>query len=169
MLFYPAVFNIGKNHSYLIEELLRSKRNDFLVLFAGQGELEEKCKQLVANDSRFHFLGFQNDLSFYWSAVDFMISPSVSEGLPMAVLEAVVRGIPCILSDIPSHKEIVNNVFGTESDLLFSLSSQGSLCYTVERLLDLPFDRKNIQEKAIKFYSAEAMAHGYELIYENII
>ena len=168
ILLFPAGFTHGKNHKYLIESVKTFKRNDFIILFAGQGITEDECKQIVGDDSRFLFLGFQMDLSKYWAITDFMISPSVSEGLPMAVLEALVQGIPCLLSDIPPHREIIERVFGSDS-LCFSLTDEKDLLQRFENMLDSNFDREQVREKASTLYTSQVMATNYMSLYSSLL
>jgi len=167
VLLYPAAFSKGKNHQMIIHELKSVESNNFLVLFAGMGDEEEKCKLLVGDDKRFRFLGYQMDMAKYWAASDFMISSSLSEGLPMAVLEALTKGIPCILSDIPPHMEILNSVFGN-TKLCFSANKRGMLKNVFSNYGHNIYNKKEIQEKAIKLYSSEVMTKNYEKIYSSL-
>lgn len=165
ILLYPAGFTKGKNQQRIIKELMHSPR-DFVVLFAGQGSLEQSCREMVSTDNRFRFLGFQMDLSALWSASDFLISPSLSEGMPMAVLEALTRGIPCILSDIAAHQELVDSIPG--SGICFPLNKEGALRRAFEKALATKFDHNAIRNKAIELYSAQTMCSGYEALYQQL-
>lgn len=169
VLLYPASFNPIKNHATLINSLHRSN-GDFVVLMAGMGSTLDECRSLAADDARFRFLGYRMDMETPWAAADFMISPSLSEGLPLAVLEATVRGLPCLLSDIPPHAEIARNVFGADADaLLFDLTSTDKLRQTVEANLGRTFDHDRIRARAIPLYGAQAMANGYMRLYEELL
>lgn len=168
VLLCPAGFSYLKNQLDIIKELKNSKRQDFVVLFAGQGETVAKCKRLVSGDPRFRFLGYQMNLKFYWLISDFMISASRSEGFGLIVAEAYVRGIPCILSNIPAHVELMNRVLGT-SDMCFDLNTPNSLRICVEKFLEQQFDTDKIRERACNHYSSEVMSHGYSKIYQKIL
>jgi len=168
ILFYPADFVFGKNHTRIIRELKMSKRTDFYVVFAGQGELMEECKAQVDGDNRFLFLGYRKDVSRIWAISDFMISASLSEGLPLAVLEAILHGLPCLLSDIPPHKEILSHVSDDSGRWTFDLNTDGALRAMVEQALDYPFDRDAIRKKSIPLYSSEAMTKSYERVYQEL-
>lgn len=164
---YPASFSLGKNHRFIISELKHSQHHDFVILFAGQGELEEECKKQAGDDRRFRFLGYQTNMDTCWAASDFLISSSRSEGMPMAVLEAVIRGLPCLLSKIPPHKEILRNIFGSE-EMGFDLNEQGSLLKLMNTVIKKEFSREQIRQKSIPLYSSRAMCRGYEKIYNEL-
>jgi glycosyltransferase involved in cell wall biosynthesis len=62
-------------------------------------ELENRYKNIKMH-------GFKRDIGEYLVQADYFISMSVSEGLPLAVIEALACKLPVILSDIPSHRDI---------------------------------------------------------------
>lgn len=166
VLLYPAGFSKGKNQVRIIEELRSILDINFLVLFAGQGATESKCKEFAGHDPRFRFLGYQMNLSRYWAAADFLISSSISEGFGMIVAESLTRGIPCILSSIAAHQELIDSISG--SGICFSLNKEGSLLQAFEKALATKFDRDAIRNKAIELYSAQTMCRGYEALYQQL-
>jgi glycosyltransferase involved in cell wall biosynthesis len=46
-----------------------------------------------------------------WKQVDLLLAPSLHEGMPNAVLEALANGIPVLASDIPGHRMILPEPF----------------------------------------------------------
>lgn len=52
--------------------------------------------------------GFVEDVLPLLSRADLLALPSLTEGLPNAVLEAAAMGVPCVLSDIPGNREAVS-------------------------------------------------------------
>jgi glycosyltransferase involved in cell wall biosynthesis len=71
-----------------------------------------------------------------YAAVDMFVSPSRSEGMPFAVLEALLSRVPVVASDIPGHSLIAGDYPGCR---LVPLDA-GSLADGVEELLDEPTD-----------------------------
>lgn len=166
VLFYPAAFTQGKNHSYLISEVLERPDLPVMLVFAGSGVAEDDCRRQAATDKRIRFLGFQMNLDDWWLAADALVSPSVSEGMPMAVLEAVVRGLPCLLSTIPPHLEIAQNVFGTK-EWCFDTNRKGALGSLIAKAAKTKFEKENIAAQAALHYGAEVMCRGYEELYSH--
>lgn len=78
-----------------------------ILIFIGVGKLMDDCLKIGGNENII-FLGNKNNVHQYLKAADIFISASKSEGLPNSVLEASMSGLPCILSNIPQHKEIFN-------------------------------------------------------------
>ena len=66
----------------------------------------------------------------YLQAADIFISTAVSEGLPNTVLEALSSGLPCILSDIGPHREIIEKNVGAGK--LFKLRDSVELSKIME-------------------------------------
>lgn len=173
VLLYPATFSSCKNQTALIRAVKQCKRSDLLILFAGQGSTFEECKRLAANDCRIRFLGYCMDMDIVWKSADYMISASKSEGLPMAVLEALLHGLPCILSDIPPHREVIERIWGDSSSLCFSIDNDIKLiqCLSILTIASemTPLTPEDISDRAKRFYSSQSMARGYEDIYDDLV
>lgn len=155
-----------KNVGYLVSELKESKK-DFVCIILGEGDKADECKQIAASDSRFRFEGFKNNVKDYLYIADLYISASKSEGLPMSVLEALNMGVPCLLSAIPPHIEIQNNM-NVNGVKCFELE-KGALLELLEKGNGHNTNNIEIAKKAISLYSAEAMTKGYELIYDELL
>jgi glycosyltransferase involved in cell wall biosynthesis len=57
---------------------------------------------------RVHFLGQRGDIPDVLSSLDAFVLSSLREGAPISVVEAMMVGVPCVLSDIPALREISN-------------------------------------------------------------
>lgn len=164
---YPATFSKIKNQLYIIKQVKESNLSDVVFLFAGMGELENECRRFANNDSRFIFLGYQMDMKKYWQVTDFFISSSTSEGLPMAALEATLNGIPCILSRIPPHEEILDTI-GSKYHFDFDIEKPESIISCISQALSEQIESNEIISKVEKIYTSKAMSHSYECIYKKI-
>jgi glycosyltransferase involved in cell wall biosynthesis len=88
-----------KGHQYLIDGIpaILKKCPETSFVFAGRGELETELRQQVHRlgvDAHVHFLGLRQDIPRILSVLDVFVLPSLSEGLSMAILEAMIAGKP---------------------------------------------------------------------------
>lgn len=152
-----------KNTFYILKELKSLERNDYIVFFLGAGDEKEKCMEYAKSDERFVFKGYVNNVNDYLSASDLFISASLTEGLPMAVLEAILMGVPTLLSNIKPHEEI-ESIMNINSVKTYPLQ-EGVLAELCSKFLDMPYDKRIISQTAEEHFSAEIMTRHYEQLY----
>jgi glycosyltransferase involved in cell wall biosynthesis len=142
---------------------------DGLLLLLGDGTmraaLENRYRHLAG---RVRFIGRVPNVSDYLQASDYFVSASLAEGLPNAVLEALACGLPCFLSDIPEHREIVA---GSDlSPLLFRSGDSSSLSAAIAG--QLPASREplstNARRLAEESFSQRAMSMRYQALYAEL-
>lgn len=73
----------------------------------GDGPLMDALRRGASANCHFH--GNQADMNARWSDIDLLLMPSRHEGLPMAALEAMARGIPVIAFDIGALDQVVEH------------------------------------------------------------
>jgi glycosyltransferase involved in cell wall biosynthesis len=112
-----ARFNIQKNHTFLLDifnEYHRKHKNSYLML-VGAGELEQNIKNKIKKlnlENNVIFAGITNDTTQFYSAFDFFLFPSLSEGLGIVLIEAQVSGLNCLgsMEGIPKEAIISKNL-----------------------------------------------------------
>ena len=114
ILFYAAEFNKNKNQQLLIRtlSLLKNSLPKARLIFAGEGPLLEKCKQLALQlgvQDKIYFAGFRNDINIILQISDVAVASSLREGLPVNVLEAMASGLPIIATNNRGHRELIKN------------------------------------------------------------
>lgn len=97
-------FNTQKNHTFLIDvfEKIAEKRNDAVLVLAGQGELEGAVREKVRRkhlEEKVLFLGVRTDMHRIMQSFDVFVFPSLFEGLPVTMVEAQAAGNLCFISD----------------------------------------------------------------------
>ena len=142
----------------------------FYILVAGDGSLRNKfIKRIEKNklESHITFIGNIKNIPEFLSALDIYIQPSVTEGFPLSVLEAMATGLPIICSDAGGLKEMINNdLIGIKykSEELNSLYQM--LCKLLSmkpnELLELG---RNARKEVVKKYSIEIITKQYIKIY----
>lgn len=70
---------------------------------------EARIKILNMGIKGVDFLGFRNDVNKLMQASDIFVFPSLSEGLPNVIIEAMMSGLPIIASDIPGNSDLISN------------------------------------------------------------
>ena len=88
------------------------KDYDLRLVLVGTGPLENSLRDFVNNNNikdKVIFCGLRNDVRRILSALDIFILPSLTEGLPIAMLEAMAASRAIICSNIAAHQELVEH------------------------------------------------------------
>lgn len=99
----------GKGLEELLSVLVAEP--ELRLRIAGDGPLRERLKQEALKGGfadRLELLGWQDDLRGFYSGLRGYVSLSHKEGLPYGALDALAAGLPVVLSDIPGHRELVD-------------------------------------------------------------
>lgn len=93
-----------KNHAFLAEVFreVYQRRDDAYLLMVGAGPTMEQTKQMLSEyglENRFQILSNRTDVERILKAMDVFVFPSIYEGFAIAVLEAQVLGLRCVVSD----------------------------------------------------------------------
>lgn len=96
-------FREAKNHKFLIRifEQISKQYKEAVLLLVGDGALMEEVKKQVTNcglNDVVYFLGNQAQVSPFYQVMDYLIFPSLYEGLPGTIIEAQTSGLPCLVS-----------------------------------------------------------------------
>lgn len=97
-----------KNQGTVIEALNKLQRSDILYLIAGEGYLEGKYRILIHKyglEKQVYLLGYRADIGRLCNFADVFVHISVREGLGMAPLEAMAKGMPLISSYVNGIKD----------------------------------------------------------------
>jgi glycosyltransferase involved in cell wall biosynthesis len=111
---------------------------DLHILFVGDGELREELQLQVREagvEGHIHFLGFRQDIPELLAASDCFVLPSLWEGLPMALVEAMATGLPIIATEVSGSKQAMIN---GETGLLVGPGDVAQLEEAMVRLLSQP-------------------------------
>ena len=105
-------YDPAKNHETIFRVALKIKQENQNIhfVFAGKGtdspSFLEKIKWYEIEDIC-HCFGLQSNLPLFYKTLDLFYFPSVTEGQPNALIEAMMAGLPLIASDIPPIKEVI--------------------------------------------------------------
>ncbi len=176
----PVIGTVGslypvKGHRYLIDAapsvLRRFPQAVFLIV--GQGGLREELEAHAARlgiAAHLRFLGHREDVHELLSIYDIFVLPSLSEGMPLALLEAMAAGLPAVASQVGGVTEVLVD---RKTGLLVPPGDSRALADAIITLLGDPPLVKQLgeaarQEAATRF-SLAGMARAYEGIYTELI
>jgi glycosyltransferase involved in cell wall biosynthesis len=129
-----------KGFAYLLEAFARLAP-DFpqaTLLLVGDGPDRSILEQQAARyhlSQRVTFMGEQTDVPSLLAAMDVLALPSLHEGMPNVVLEAMTAGLPVVASRIGGVPEVV--IHG-ETGWLVAAADPGALCNAIINLLNDP-------------------------------
>lgn len=163
-----------KNHRVLLQAFQKASEeipNAFLLL-AGVGFLENELKNLANDlqiDKKTLFLGRRNDVGALLELADVFVFPSFFEGLPVALVEAMFKALPCISSRIEVFKEVITD---GETGLLINPESVDELKDAMIKLYKDEDLRKslgaNAFEQAQTKFNAAVTARQWEDFYSKV-
>lgn len=159
-----------KGAQYFIDSIGRLEKNNFKVLIVGSGPerqaLENKARKLGLQE-KIIFTGQRSDVPEILAASDIFVLPSLSEGLPMALLEAMASALPCVVTDIglPVKHE--------ETALVVPARDSAALARAIERLIKDKELRerlgRNAKEEALEKYSWSEAVEKYAEIFRRVL
>ncbi len=103
-----------KGHRYLIEaaRTIIPQVDDVKFVLVGDGELRndlERSAEQAGIREHFVFLGFRSDVAELLRTFDLFVLPSLYEGLPNVVLEAMATGLPVVATAVDGTVELVDD------------------------------------------------------------
>lgn len=158
-----------KNHTGLVEafEIFHSKHPDSELHLIGDGVKRPQIEQMVFEKGLadyVKFYGFQSNVHSYLSDMDVFTLPSLYEGVPMSIVEAMGTGLPIVATAVGGVPDMLTN---DENALIIDNNNEAISC-AFETYYKDPELRKRHGEKAKErssAFSAATMAQKYEGIY----
>ena len=161
-----------KNHKTLIEAfaVVAGRVPQSLLVLAGDGELEQELRTRVRDldlEDRVVFLGFRRDIPRLLGALDVFLLPSLREGLPLALLEAMASSKPVIASAVGGIPEVVGDgAFARLVDPLDVTAMAEAMC----AFAALPEAERvalgeQARKRAVNEFNAARMVAGYAALY----
>lgn len=166
-----------KSHEYLIRALyeVKKERLDFIALFVGDGPLRENLRKIVLKlelNEKVRFLGSrdQEEIPKILAITDIFVLPSLWEGLPTAIIEAMTAGCPVVATAVGGTPELVIN--GKTGFLVDSCDSE-ALAREIAKLLKNPQLCETMGEAGAKrieeHFTLEKIVQNYETLYRNLM
>lgn len=106
-----------KNHEVIVR-LLNQLPDNIHYVICGQGQLENYLLDLAQKlkvNNRLHLLGYRTNIPQIMKSCDIFVFPSLQEGLPVALMEAMACRLPCVASEIRGNVDLIED--GVNSSL----------------------------------------------------
>ena len=170
-LLHIGRFNAQKNHKGLLEAFAKIAEScpDCVLQLIGDGELREETQQLAVTlgiRDKVIFLGNQTNIYPFLQEADIFLLPSIFEGMPMTIIEAMGTGLPIVASNVGGVPDMLED---GNSGLLVSCDPDAVAGAVVQLL-----EQKNLREKlgtnalcGSKTFGADHMARCYCDLYKK--
>ena len=171
-----ARFDPVKGHELWLRAAGRLARDrpDLRFVLAGRG-VTAGSPQLArwigdaGLDGRVVLLGERRDIAAIDAAMDLVVMPSITEGFPNAVAEAMACGVPCVVTDVGDAAEIVG-----DTGWLTPPGDAAGLAAACRAALAAPIDERRrrgraARERIVRLYSLDAMTASYAALYTSLL
>ena len=140
-----------------------------ILYLLGEGQLLNQIQEKYKSN-KIIYVGKTDKVIDYLKLSDYFISTSASEGLPNAVLEAIACGLPVLLSDIPQHKEILDEIKDAGKIININTFNKENVKREYCDIYSKEYDnmKKNTQKIKNSVFTMKNMSLNYMKLYEKI-
>lgn len=165
-----AVFRTEKGHENLLKAAqIAARERPFRLLLAGEGPRLDDMKALAAElglGDRVEFLGKRTDVAALLHESDAFVLPSMYEGLPNALTEALAASLPAVATDAGGTPEVLRH---GEMGYLVPPEDPEKLAAAMIRMMDLnPEERRATGERGrahiLRTFAMERMVEQWESV-----
>lgn len=162
-------FSAEKNPLGLLDaftQIARDVPNAWLVL-AGDGPQRDEFERSLHEsglDTRIRLLGARSDPERIYPLFDCFVMPSLSEGLPLALLEAMACGRQVVASSVGQIATVLENLDAR----LVPAGNTVALVEAMRRALSLRAPATQMRQRVEERYSVTCMARGYADVYRTL-
>ena len=160
-----------KGHNYLIQAMpfILKEIPNCVLLIAGTGSLKTYLENLIKDldlVNNVKLIGYVKDLNKFFSIIDLFVLPSLSEGLPISLIEAMAFGKPIVASMAGGIPEVIVN---EDTGILIPPANVNKLEKTIINLSKDKDKMQRLSANSRKFvktnFSSTNIAKQYENIY----
>jgi glycosyltransferase involved in cell wall biosynthesis len=160
-----------KNQGLLLRAMMPLLDERRQLVIVGDGPERDALRALAAESWRSeycHFVGARGDVERYLAAFDVFALSSVTEGLPLVLLEAMATGVPVVSTAVGGIGDLIEQ---GETGLLVPSGDEPELRRQLLFLANFPTAALRIgaagRKAALAKYSLEQMAERYQALYEE--
>ncbi len=168
-ILFTSVGEVGvrKNQKVMIEALAKTDNEKIHYAIVGLGALADELKSLAEElkiSHRVHLLGFRKDVAEIYKASDVCCLPSLQEGLPVSVMEAMACGLPVICSRIRGNTDLIDSSGG----VLFNPNSADECYRAIVEVLNSDMEQLGkVNKERVEIYSIDKINLKMKNLYES--
>jgi glycosyltransferase involved in cell wall biosynthesis len=157
-----------KGVDYLLKAVPSLKGN-FELIILGSGSEKDKYKQLAKElkiERKVKFFGFTTKVNEILAKADIFVLPSLSEGLPLSLLEAMASGCACVVTDIGLP------VRNKENALIVPAKNSEKLAEAINELVKNKNLRFKLSKNAVNYvkkFSWENAAKQFKELFQKLV
>jgi glycosyltransferase involved in cell wall biosynthesis len=143
------------------------------LVWVGDGRLRESFQSHVRKlglENRVVLEGWRSDARSRMAGFDVFLLPSLYEGFPFAILEAMAAQLPCVVSDVDGNREAIDD---GKNGFLCPVNDVASWRNRVTQLIESASCREQMgaasHQRFERDFSLDAMARGTIEVYEKAI
>lgn len=162
-----------KDHKTLLKAfaIIQNKLTNVKLIIVGDGNTKQDLEKTVKEmqlDKKVFFLGARTDVRLLLNSFDLFVLSSITEGVSLALLEAMACGLPVVATNVGGNSEIVQD---GESGIIVPAQNHRKLSDAILEILSSKqvaakmgqVGRKRVLEK----FSMTSMLKNYRTLYEN--
>lgn len=171
-LFSTGRLTEQKNYSLLLEAVAELDDLDFSLEIAGEGPLRAALEREVGQRHLSHrvtLLGNVSDVAERLSGSDIFVMSSAWEGLPIALLEATLTGLPVVVTNVGGCAEVVHTV---GNGLVVDTLDAKDLAAALRRMIESESQRSFFSNNALAYstrYELNTSLSSHLSLYSDII
>lgn len=172
VIIYVAELISRKNHYMILNTMKKfAKNKNIKLLLVGNGILEDEYKKFIQEnhlEENVKMLGYRLDVPQLMKISDIAISTSKQEGLPVNVMEAMISGLPDIVTNCRGNRDLVEE---GKNGYIVEINDEHTL---YEKILflslneDIRIKMGQYGKKVIQKYTLDKVSKELRAIYENI-
>ncbi len=164
-----------KGHKYLINAVggLLAQGLNIRLLIMGDGPERERLESLVERlgiEKEVYFSGYCKNSEYYLKYFNVMALPSLTEGLPITLLEAMKNRVPIIATNVGGIPHVIENGIG---GLLVLPKDVNALIENIKSIYENKLLRdtmtSNSYQVFLEYYTSEIMASKYHNVYKKVV
>ncbi len=155
-----------KNHLTAIDAFIKADIDNAILMICGRGELENAMREHITSlnaQEKVIMLGFRSDVSELLAASNYFVFPSLQEGLPLALMEAMSAGLPCIAANIRGNTDLL----GDDYRYLFAPHDVDKLAEMFRSIVNEPSSLGKYCKKCVEPFDFEPVVQEFKSVYAD--